>query len=99
MEIAVFSSFGFFIFDIMEFASKESKIYAIVKALIKSDKVDVLEKVEKLLRKEGVFIDDESENEPMTIEEFRAGINQSINDYEQGRVVSNEELLKKLNND
>ncbi|MGB0429562.1 MAG: hypothetical protein ACPGLV_03750 [Bacteroidia bacterium] len=76
----------------MEFASKESKMFAIIKALIKSDKVEVLEKVEKLLRKEGVFIDDDADNEPMTIEELKAGINQSINDYEQGRFVSNEEF-------
>lgn len=78
----------------MEFASRESKMYATIKALIKSDKDELLDKVEKLLRNEGVFFDDENAYKAMTIEEFKAGINQSLNDYEQGRFISNEEFGK-----
>ncbi len=76
----------------MDLASKEWKKLAILKAIIQNEKKGLLDEIEALLERRGISIKEENENVPMSFSDFKAGIDQSIDDFKNGRFATHDEF-------
>ena len=76
----------------MEFSARDKRKYAIIRALINSEKAGLIEKLEALLASEGIAITENDGFKPMLEDEFKAGIEQALDDYKNARYSTHKEF-------
>ena len=67
-----------------------------VQRFLKLESEEVLAKLESIIKKETAVPYDSEETKPMTIKEFEERIEKSMEDARNGRVISAEDLKKKI---
>ena len=67
-----------------------------VQRFLKLENEEVLAKLESIIKKETTITYNSEEIEPMTLKEFEERIEKSMEDARNGRVISAEDLKKKI---
>mgnify|MGYP000038270370 CR=1 FL=1 len=67
-----------------------------VQRFLKLESEEVLAKLESIIKKETTITYNSEEIEPMTLKEFEERIEKSMEDARNGRVISAEDLKKKI---
>lgn len=76
----------------------QSRKIEFVQAFLKLQSEEVISQLENILRKKSTIdLELDSEFKPMSIEEFNDRIDESENDFKNGRYKSTSELFKKYN--
>ena len=71
----------------------QARKYEFIRELFKVDKASVMDKLEKILRKEQ-FSEKDNKNERETLEQYNAEIDESIAQIERGEFYTQEEVEK-----
>lgn len=69
---------------------------AFVKEFLQLEDEEMLTLMEQLLRVNKDILENQSDIQPMTLEELNKRINQSMEDSKNGKVISSEELLAEI---
>lgn len=73
----------------------QTRKLALIQEFLKVRSEDVISRLEKILKKENTKSEQEGFN-PMTIEEFNARIDESMEDSKNGRLIEASELKAKI---